>query len=746
MTEEEARQFSINLLVLGGGSVTSEYHIPALSTLGQVEDSLVVEKSLSRVIYLRHKFPGLSVIDEDFSSFLTDFSDNNRLNAVIVALPNSFHEEAVSTCISKGMHVLCEKPLALHSEVCKKLAEEASVAQRKLAVGMVRRLLPSVLSVREALNQELIGEILSVDIEDGEKYAWSPSSDAPFRPENGGVLADMGIHYLDIIEYLIGKLTPLSYHDDIAGGVEANCQFQLKTEPGAPVRISLSRTHQLRNSMILHGDKGDLTLIKDTFDHCLWINKEKTLESRIWPSQAFHWGHWPPIFESCFLEQLCDFFAAIQGQNIPYVTGYEAASTVELIEWAHRNRKAKVQSPGMATEKIKAMQSSRMLSNASVFITGGTGFIGTRLAERLSESGFGKLKIPVRNFRNCAQIARFPVEMQKVNLLDYEQVCQAINGSTYVFHLAYGRDGTRSERVQMTIEGTKNIVEASIKTGAECVVVLSTINVFGNPDSDSEVDETWPQAPIGGEYGKSKAKMEKWCLKRARTSGKTRVVVLNPTCVYGIYGDTYTTLPLRMAKEGTFCWIHGGLGLANYTFIDNLVDAMTLAASCKEAHGSRFIINDGTTTWHEFLSPMLGAYADSLQSYTKDQLKALQPNAGIFDLVKMGLKVSTEDKDFVDLLKQNQLFRFALKAADRRIPRLSAKIRELRRPSALKSAGEELCSNGRIPPVWLADLFGQTSTVFSSAKAQRVLGWSPRIGLEEGQKLTQDWLHNIKLL
>src|SRR5262249_49342385 len=144
----------------------------------------------------------------------------------------------------------------------------------------------------------------------------------------------------------------------------------------------------------------------------------------------------------------------------------------------------------------------------------------------------------------CARIARFPVRLEVVDLLDAGAVRQSMRGVKRVFHLAYGRDG--AGRREVTVEGTKNVVNAAIEEGCESVVVVRTAYVFGRPAGI--VDETKPYQPDGGEYGASKAEMERWCLARARSSGLTRLVVLNPSCVYGPWGGAYSELPASLAR------------------------------------------------------------------------------------------------------------------------------------------------------------------------------------------------------
>src|SRR5205823_2530093 len=211
--------------------------------------------------------------------------------------------------------------------------------------------------------------------------------------------------------------------------------------------------------------------------------------------------------------------------------------------------------------------------------------------------------------------------LARVDLLDRDAVRRSVRGARYVFHLAYGRDGSDAARV--TVRGTRNVVEAAAEAGAEAVVVLSTMYVFGHPDAAGEVGESWPYDPAGGEYGRSKARAERWCLRRAADSAKTRIVVLNPSCVYGPGGKTYTRLPVELARQGAFCWVEGGRGTANYCYVDNLVDAIMRAAASVPAHGRRMIVNDGTCSWRDFLRPLLGPWADRLPSYTRAELRQL---------------------------------------------------------------------------------------------------------------------------
>lgn len=718
------------VVILGGGAVVSEYYLPAFKTL-PFPPVTVVEPSENAVESIRKSYPGVETSIQDFRSFL-DFGANT-FDAAIVALPNNLHFEATAMCLNLGLHVLCEKPLTLDRDQCFDLAQSAERSRRVLSVGMVRRLIPAVTAMKSAVRAGLIGRVTSIDIEDGSPYAWLSDSGAFFQRDNGGVLADMGIHYLDMIEDLLtAKLFPVSYSDDWHGGVEADCDLRLRSEFGVDVALKLSRLRNLENRITVSGEKGTITIHKGDFESCSWRATDSNVVGQLRPERCFEFGNWAPLFESCFAEQLCRFAAAVEGQEKYMISARQVANTVGLVQWAYHNRESAGMQGGCSSAEEKDC--------GSFAVTGASGFIGTRLVERLFENGTNHVRALVRTYRTCSPIAKFPVELYKVDILDKADILNRLRGSRYVVHLAYGRDGRYRDRAGATIQGTRNVVEAAIEAQVECVLILSTIYVFGNSCTPETIDETQSYRPIGGEYGKSKAEVEKWCLERAKTSGKTRIVVLNPSCVYGAHGKTYTRLPIDLARHGRFCWVDQGRGLANYTYVDNLVDAILLALSNIRANGNRFIINDGTTTWLEFLKPMLGSCFEQVPSYTQTELRELQPRHSFVGAI--GKSLSTPEA--VDRFKETKAVSQFMNVLDQWFPSAGKKIRSVR--ATVSDKGGAGATARKIPPLWVADLFGPQQSTFLSTKAEQILGWKPKIGLEEGQSRSVEYLLWLKLM
>ncbi len=710
----------------------TECHLPAFQALGLEQEVTVIDPSVSSLQRLSLRFPKVKTIPCGYADYFSRPLQKGLFAAALVALPNALHFEAVNACLDQGLAVLCEKPLAMTEAQCLALGARARERGLLLGVGMVRRFMPQFRAMQEAIATGLIGALREISVELGTPYHWPSVSGNPFRAENGGELADMGVHYLDLLQELCGTLQPDHYEDDAWGGVEANCVYRLRGGDVA-VTMRLSRTDQLSNTVRVTGTDGTLWFDTNRWDGCFWERGDLAglAPVRLEPRVSFASGPWEPNFSACFVEQLAEFIQRVRDGAAVRVSAERAAGTMRLIEWAYGRRNENRAMQLQAT----AVSPRTAFSGASVVVTGGTGFIGGFLVERLARSGCASIGVPVRSYQTCVQASRFPVSLRKTDLLSFSDTRALLKGARYVFHLAYGKDPDSARRV--TVEGTKNVVNAAVELGAECVVVLSTMYVFGFPVSATPVDETFPYAPYGKEYAQSKAEMERWCLQAASRSRATRIVVLNPTCVFGPFAPAYTVLPAQLARAGQFCWIEEGRGLANYVYVDNLVDAILAAALVPAAHGERFIINDGTCTWRQFLSALLGECAAQLPSYTQRQLASLgQVAPARFRDLLFHL---AGDYELLEIINRLPVIGALKNALVRRGGRVHACLASLRQTSSLRlsRAGAPPVST---PPPWLAELFPPAQSRFSAEKARRLLHWSSAVSLEEAQRRTREWL------
>ena len=686
--------------------------------MGRLADTTVVEPDTKAIRALQREFPATEFSVQDYATFLKALVPSEA--AVIVALPNQLHVAAVRLALDQGRHVLCEKPLALRAQDCSSLRALAADKRRLLKVAMSRRYLPSLMLTCDIIAARELGEVRSVEVRDCHPFGWQPRSFAFFSREAGGILSDLGVHYLDYIETLVGELQPLAYSDDAKGGTESSLSYILLAS-GVRVDMRLSRLDQTGAYIKIECERGQIRVEKGLENEVV-VTPSRSLRRRISADKPFDDPAWPQDFHGSFCQMLADFERAVAGRTTRIADVTDAERTAALIEWGYERR---------SDSTPKVMSSAPPADRTRVLITGATGFIGGHLVERLSQDA-NDIRVAARTPAKCANVSRFPVEIVPTDLLDVNSVQEAVAGARIVCHLAYGTDGKSPSTI--TIDGTKNIVEAAIAAGAECVVILSTMYVFGFPQSGAPVDELSPYRPYGGEYGRSKAAMERWCLERARSSLPTRIVVLNPTCVFGPGGVAYTSLPVELVRQGMFCWINDGTGLCNYNYVENLVDAIVAATRVTRAHGNRFIINDGAVTWREFFEPLIRPFVGgAIPSFTPAQLKKL-PRFGepfkISDLVLAAISAPAVR----DAAKRSKAIR-----------NVAALTRSMRATAPQSSASDaEGASAGelekRFPPDWLATLYAPATNLFIAKKANDVLDWKPKIDLADALQKSVEWL------
>ncbi|HTR82026.1 MAG TPA: NAD-dependent epimerase/dehydratase family protein [Bacteroidota bacterium] len=167
----------------------------------------------------------------------------------------------------------------------------------------------------------------------------------------------------------------------------------------------------------------------------------------------------------------------------------------------------------------------------SAFVTGGTGFIGSHLVERLLSRGY-TVRCLIRNPTKRGYLEKLPVEFFTGDLFSSEALEKGIAGADYVYHVA-GVVGSRTKDgfYKQNRDGTKNIVEITARVNPRLtrLVFVSSGAAVGPAERDHMVDEATPYHPITT-YGKSKMEAELEVLKFKDAIPTT---IVRPTAVYG---------------------------------------------------------------------------------------------------------------------------------------------------------------------------------------------------------------------
>ncbi|MHB8625754.1 MAG: NAD-dependent epimerase/dehydratase family protein [Aggregatilineales bacterium] len=172
---------------------------------------------------------------------------------------------------------------------------------------------------------------------------------------------------------------------------------------------------------------------------------------------------------------------------------------------------------------------------STVFVTGGTGFLGHSLLPLLVKQGW-QVRALVRHPDQHPWLRALPVEVIPGDVGDVAQLAQGIAGCQYVIHAA-GRFrfwGASEQFDQVNVQGTANVVSAAVRAGVEKFVHISTLAVIGTPQPGCDIDESHPTNP-GDPYQRSKLRGETVALDAYRNDGLP-VVILRPGAFYGPNG------------------------------------------------------------------------------------------------------------------------------------------------------------------------------------------------------------------
>jgi nucleoside-diphosphate-sugar epimerase len=230
-----------------------------------------------------------------------------------------------------------------------------------------------------------------------------------------------------------------------------------------------------------------------------------------------------------------------------------------------------------------------------VLVTGATGFVGSRLAQRLAQG-----KWPVRAaVRRDADALPFGIEVATVGEIDGTTDWRsALDGVATVIHCAArahilhetNEDPAASFR-RVNTDGTLNLARQALDAGVSRFVFVSTIGVLGNETIDRPFRSDDPPAP-GSVYAASKLEAEEGLHSLVR-SAEMKVVIVRPPLVYGPGAPGNLSRMLRWLAMGMPLPLGAIENRRSLVGLDNLVDFLVRCAEHPAAANRTFLVSDG---------------------------------------------------------------------------------------------------------------------------------------------------------
>jgi predicted dehydrogenase len=246
------------------------------------------------------------------------------LDIVDICVPPNLHAPIALRAFEQGMHVLCEKPLALNPEAARAMVQKAAACGKLLMTAFCHRFHPPILFAKEMLDNDDLGRIIMFRSRfsrgrGGAEERWGADQEIA----GGGVLMGTGVHSIDLFRYLVGEVASVT--GKVASflerePVEDSGIIVLQAKNGALGVIEASwATPGGRNVLELYGTAGACIVDYDsnqvhykTADMVVWETREVGGPDR-------------------FQREICHFADAVRGLQTLEVTGYDGLRANEIV-------------------------------------------------------------------------------------------------------------------------------------------------------------------------------------------------------------------------------------------------------------------------------------------------------------------------------------------------------------------------------------------------------------------------------
>lgn len=338
--------------VIGTSWYADMMHLPILSSYERAALVAICGRNRERAEEMAVKH-SVSQIFTDYREMI----DKGQLDAVVVSSPDDTHYEMVMAALDAGLHVVCEKPVALNADHARQMYEKAEAVGVKHMVYHTWRWLPNYHYLKQLVNEGYLGQVHHASLRfiagfgRANDYSWRFDGDRA-----NGNLGDSGSHFIDLARWYIGEITSVSamlpnfYEHQHEGGqpvtpVNDAALLNVTFAGGACASIQVSAAayvaeRNMEQEIILYGADGTLEtqlyLAKPQYK-IRGVRSDSEQFSDIEIPEAFLRGASDSNLVGVFLEQSIGarlFIDCILDDKIPEPNLYDGYKTQQVIDAA----------------------------------------------------------------------------------------------------------------------------------------------------------------------------------------------------------------------------------------------------------------------------------------------------------------------------------------------------------------------------------------------------------------------------
>ncbi|MEU3847300.1 Gfo/Idh/MocA family oxidoreductase [Micrococcus terreus] len=349
MSNHQPQTPTLTVGIAGGGAIFRN-HLEAYRALPDVEVVALCDIDAERaaVVATEHGIP------QSFGSvgelLAWRGADGRGVDVLSVCTPHPTHESVVTEAAAAGVHVLCEKPIAIDVGAAERMVQVCRDAGVTFGVLFQRRFWPAAQRIRAAiddgtLGQPILGHCSVLLHRESEYYSATPWR-GTWDADGGGVLMTQGIHYIDLLQWFMGEVVEVSGHaatfihgehmetEDsavatlrFASGALATLQASTAVTPslGVQVRVTGSTGASAQLTEFPEGTDGRVDI---------WAYGDSVGATETWPAALLPNADLATINGALIpwhQAQVADFVDAVRTGRSPAVTGEEATKSLRIL-------------------------------------------------------------------------------------------------------------------------------------------------------------------------------------------------------------------------------------------------------------------------------------------------------------------------------------------------------------------------------------------------------------------------------